>query len=127
MTENKKLIISLGSNYNHEKNISEAISLLKQIFGKNEIVFSKFKWTNPIDIKSDKFLNCILFTHTSCNLEEINKQLKDLECKCGRTKSETSENIIKIDIDILQYGDMKLHDKDWTREYIQELMKECPF
>ncbi len=127
MAENKKLILSLGSNYNHEKNISEAISLLKNMFGNDKIVFSKKLWTNPIDIKSDKFLNCILFTHTSSGLEEIKKSLKELEQICGRTKAEKAENIVKIDIDVLQYGDKKLHDKDWSRGYIMELMKECPF
>ena len=127
MAENKKLILSLGSNYNHEKNITEAISLLKKMFDKDDIVFSRQLWTSPIDIKSDKFLNCILFTHTSCRLDEVEKNMKELERSCGRTKEDKKENIIKIDIDILQYGDLKLHDKDWARGYVKELMKECPF
>lgn len=127
MAENKKLILALGSNYNHEKNITEAISLLKKMFDKDDIVFSRQLWTSPIDIKSDKFLNCILFTHTSCRLDEVEKNMKELERICGRTKEEKKENIIKIDIDILQYGDLKLHDKDWARGYVKELMKECPF
>lgn len=40
---------------------------------------------------------------------------------------EKDKNIVKIDIDILLYGDKRLHDKDWTRGYVKELMKECPF
>ena len=57
MTENKKLIFSLGSNYDQERNIIEAISLLNKMFAKNDIVFSRQMWTDPIDIESDKFLN----------------------------------------------------------------------
>lgn len=34
MTENKKLILSLGSNYDQERNIIEAISLLNKMFAK---------------------------------------------------------------------------------------------
>lgn len=127
MTENKKLILSLGSNYNQERNIIEAISQLKKMFGKNNLVASRQMWTNPVDIKSDKFLNCMLFTHTSCKLDEVERCIKELECICGRTKEEKNKNIVKIDIDILLYGDKKLHDKDWARGYVKELMKECPF
>ena len=76
MTENKKLILSLGSNYDQERNIIEAISLLNKMFAKNDIVFSRQMWTNPVDIKSDKFLNCMLFTHTSCGLDEVERSIK---------------------------------------------------
>ncbi|WP_298451149.1 2-amino-4-hydroxy-6-hydroxymethyldihydropteridine diphosphokinase [uncultured Prevotella sp.] len=127
MAENKKLILSLGSNFNHEKNISKAILLLKNMFGNDNIVFSKKLWTNPIDINSDKFLNCILFINTSFNLEKIERNIKELEDICGRTEAEKEENIVKIDIDILQYGEKRMHNKDWSRKYIRELMKECPF
>lgn len=127
MAENKKLILSLGSNFNHEKNISKAILLLKNMFGDDNIVFSKKLWTNPIDINSDKFLNCILFINTSFNLEKIERNIKELEDICGRTEAEKEENIVKIDIDILQYGEKRMHNKDWSRKYIRELMKECPF
>lgn len=127
MAENKKLILSLGSNFNHEKNISKAILLLKNMFGNDNIVFSKKLWTNPIDINSDKFLNCILFINTSFNLEKIERDIKELEDICGRTEAEKEENIVKIDIDILQYGEKRMHNKDWSRKYIRELMKECPF
>lgn len=97
------------------------------MFGKDKIVFSKQLWTSPVDIKSDKFLNCMLFTHTSYKLDEVERSMKELERICGRTKEEKDVNIVKIDIDILQYGDQKLHNKDWAREYVKELMKECPF
>ena len=50
MTENKKLILSLGSNYDQERNIIEAISLLNKMFAKNDIFFSRQMWTDPVDI-----------------------------------------------------------------------------
>lgn len=127
MTENKKLILSLGSNYDQERNIIEAISLLNKMFAKNDIVFSRQMWTDPVDIESDKFLNCMLFTYTSCGLDEVECGIKEIECICGRKNDEKDKNIVKIDIDILLYGNKRLHGKDWTRGYVKELMKECPF
>ena len=52
MTENKKLILSLGSNYDQERNIIEAISLLNKMFAKNDIVFSRQMWTDPVEHKN---------------------------------------------------------------------------
>lgn len=106
----------------HRSNIAA-----KQDVRQNDIVFSRQMWTNPVDIKSDKFLNCMLFTHTSCGLDEVERSIKEIECICGRKNDEKDKNIVKIDIDILLYGDKRLHDKDWTRGYVKELMKECPF
>lgn len=127
MSEEKKLILSLGSNINHKKNIDQAVSLLQKMFGNDKIVSSRQLWTNPIDIKSDKFLNCILFIYTSYGLDYIEKGMKELEQICGSSKVERDKNIIKIDIDILMYDNKRMHEKDWSRGYIKDLMKDSPF
>ena len=51
-----KVKISLGSNINQTDNICKAKKLLANIFP--DIQFSKTIWTDPIGIKSDKYLNC---------------------------------------------------------------------
>lgn len=67
-----------GAKY-HRSNIAA-----KQDVRQNDIVFSRQMWTDPIDIESDKFLNCMLFTYTSCGLDEVERSIKEIECICGR-------------------------------------------
>lgn len=126
MTDKKKLILSLGSNFDQANCMSTAQMKLRDMFG-SDIVFSKSLWTAPINIESDKFLNCLVFTHTAHKLEYINKAMKHIERLCGNRKRARSNNIVKMDIDILKYDELVLHENDWSRPYVTELMKECPF
>ena len=32
--------------------------------------------------------------------------------------------VVEADIDLLMYDDVKLHEKDWQRSYIKELVEE---
>lgn len=126
MGEKKELILSLGSNCNQQECMSAACTKLRQMFG-NDIVFSQLMWTNPIGIESEKFLNCLVFTHTSHKLEYVNKAMKHIERACGNRKRARTNNIIKMDIDILKYGEQTLHQDDWNRKYVITMMKDCPF
>ncbi|HIW44351.1 MAG TPA: 2-amino-4-hydroxy-6-hydroxymethyldihydropteridine diphosphokinase [Candidatus Prevotella stercoripullorum] len=126
MPERKELILSLGSNCDQEESMSAAKEKLRSMFG-DDITFSECVWTEPIGIESDKFLNCLAFTHTSHKLEYVSKAVKHIERGCGNRKRARTSNIVKMDIDILKYANQILHESDWSRKYITELMKECPF
>lgn len=118
--------MSLGSNCDQEESMSAAKEKLRSMFG-DDITFSECVWTEPIGIESDKFLNCLAFTHTSHKLEYVCKAVKHIERGCGNRKRARTSNIVKMDIDILKYANQILHESDWSRKYITELMKECPF
>ncbi len=126
MAEKYKLIIALGSNHNQEANIEIAKSKLHETF-KHDVVFTQSLWTEPIGIESDMFLNCLAFILTKHKLAQVQKVAKNIERLCGSTKGERRENVIRMDIDILQHGEQRLHEDDWEREYIQTLIKEDPF
>lgn len=126
MIEKKSLILSIGSNYEQEQCFSIAKSKLRDMFGP-DIIFSRSLWTAPIGIDSDNFLNCLVFTHTTHKLEYIIKAMKHIERLCGNRKRARSNNIVKMDIDVLRYDEIILHENDWSRNYIKELMKDCPF
>lgn len=126
MGERKQLILSLGSNCDQHEAMSAARLKLRELFG-DDIVFSRLMWTKPIGIKSGKFLNCLGFTHTSHKLEYVNKAMKNIERTCGNRKRARANNIVKMDIDILKYGEQTLHEEDWTRMYVIKMMEECPF
>ena len=126
MTGKKKLILSQGSNCDQEQSLATAKIKLRDMFGP-DLMFSESVWTAPIGIESCKFLNCLVFTHTSHKLEYIIKAMKHIERTCGNRKRARTNNIVKMDIDVLKYDELILHEKDWSRNYIMELMKECPF
>ncbi|MDY6206978.1 MAG: 2-amino-4-hydroxy-6-hydroxymethyldihydropteridine diphosphokinase [Prevotella sp.] len=122
MIEPQKLLISIGTNVDHEEKMAFAKKYLRGLF--STIVFTNDIWTDPINIVSDRFLNCLALTTTKHGLKQMERALKQIEKKCGDSKSKRSENIIAIDIDILQYGNQRLNEEDWNREYIQALIKE---
>lgn len=123
MTKENYIIISIGSNYNQKENISFAKKKLAGMLGE-QTSFTRDMWTEPVGIQSEKFINCICISTTRHTLLQLTKAFKQLEKKCERSKKNDLINKIPLDIDILLYGDQRYHDKDWERQYIQELLND---
>ena len=98
-----KTIIALGSNSNQEENIFNAQTLLKQRF--KGVKFSDAQWTEPIGIKSDKFLNCIGTFDTKLSLNQVIQCLKETEQTMGDSHENHQIGKVLIDIDLAQYGE----------------------
>lgn len=122
MEKKSTLIIALGSNKDAKKNMDKARGLLQHLF--KGVVFTSCVWTDPINIESDKFLNCLAYAETTHQVKQLEMALKQIERRCGDGKSLRRTNTIKMDIDILQFDDVKYHEKDWTRPYIIKLLDE---
>lgn len=122
MHELKEIILALGSNTDQESNLALAKELLKNMF--DDVKFTRYLWTSPIDIDSDRFLNCLAMAHTRHGYSQVHRALKQLERQIGNSKVNRSKGIVKIDVDVLQYDDIKYHLQDWSRDYVQELLKE---
>ena len=123
MTKQNYIIISIGSNYNQKENISFAKKKLTGMLGE-QTSFTRDMWTEPVGIQSEKFINCICISSTKHTLLQLTKAFKQLERKCERSKKNDLINKIPLDIDILLYGDQRYHEKDWERQYIQELLND---
>jgi len=123
MTKENYIIISIGSNYNQKENISFAKKKLTGMLGE-QTSFTRDMWTEPVGIQSEKFINCICISSTKHTLLQLTKAFKQLERKCERSKKNDLINKIPLDIDILLYGDQRYHEKDWERQYIQELLND---
>lgn len=119
----KRIIISIGSNYNAHENMSYAKKKLSAMLGK-QTRFTKEIWTDPIGIDSGRFINCVCVSATTHTLPQITRAFKQLEKRCERSKKNDSQNKIPLDIDILLYGNTKLHADDWEREYIKALLED---
>jgi 2-amino-4-hydroxy-6-hydroxymethyldihydropteridine diphosphokinase len=118
----KKLLLCLGSNFDQENNIEKARERLYNIFG--DMVFSQNLWTVPIGKGTSLYLNCLAVAETTMDCDEINTLLKQTEHSLGRTQTEKEKHIVRIDIDILQYGDQVFHPQDWKRYYVEQLLKQ---
>lgn len=118
-----RLLIALGSNSDHEECMKKAKDMIAGLFG-NNVVFTKTMWTSPVGIKSDMFLNCLALTRTELDFIQTERALKGIEASCGNTKEYRMMNIVKMDIDILLFGNDIFHAEDWERGYVKELVGE---
>ena len=123
MTKENYIIISIGSNYNQKENISFAKKKLAGMLGE-QTSFTRDMWTEPVGIQSEMFINCICISTTRHTLLQLTKAFKQLEKKCERSKKNDLISKIPLDIDILLYGNQRYHEKDWERQYIQELLND---
>ena len=112
------LIIALGSNADERlMQLEKALSLCQPFICIRRT--SPVLETEAIGITAPPFANQLVSATTSLGLKELNDRLKDTELKLGRKRG---GNIIAIDIDILQYDNQRLHEKDWCRQYIKTLI-----
>lgn len=125
MSDKQKLLIALGTNVNQKQNIQKAIDLLRKTW--HDILFTKSKWTKPIGMDTDLFYNCLAYTKVDEDLSQVQQILKNIEKACGNTETNRVHQKIQMDIDILMFGTHKLHEQDWQRSYIQELIQEIDY
>ncbi len=125
MSDKQKLLIALGTNVNQKQNIQKAMDLLRKTW--HDILFTKSKWTKPIGMDSDLFYNCLAYAKVDEDLSQVQQILKNIEKACGNTETDRALQKIQMDIDILMFGTHKLHEQDWQRSYIQELIQEIDY
>ncbi len=115
------IIISLASNFNQEANLEAARAQLTQLL--TEAHFTSAIWTEPINsLRSEPYLNQLCKGTTAFGFNLLNEVLKETEKRQGRTHNE--DGIVTLDLDILQYDDEKFHLRDWSRNYVKDLINE---
>lgn len=122
MTGVHTVIISLGSNYEADKNMACAREHLRRLLP--DAVLTNNLPTAPIGMDGPWFLNCLCRAHTSSTLEEVVEKTKQLESMLGDSHRQREQGRVVIDIDILQYDATRLHVADWERAYIPVLMEQ---
>ena len=122
MFDKTKLVVAFGSNFEPKINIAKAKQRLSSAF--ETIKFSSEIWTDPINKKKKKFINCIAIAETSSDLNSVLHNLKEIEDECGNTIQKRKSGKVTMDVDILKYGDVIMHEDDWKRQYIIQLLKE---
>ena len=116
-----QIIISIASNENQEANVQAARVQLTQLL--SEVHFTSAIWTEPINsIRQEPYLNQLCKATTAFGMNLLNEVLKETEKRLGRTHNE--DGIVTIDLDLLQYDNEQFHLKDWSRNYVKDLIKE---
>lgn len=117
-----RFILALGSNAGQEEAMALALRLLSRHLDVEKR--TKAVWTEAVAGATGRFLNCLVSGRTAMGLAELNAFAKAVERQCGRTPCEAAAGLIRMDIDIMEYGGARLHAADWERTYIKQLMRE---
>ena len=118
-----KAIIAIGTNLNQRDNALSVREYLGGMFG-SDIVFTQFMKTKPVDGSDGYYINALAEIHTNMSYIDLKQWFKDLEQNCGRNQEDSGDGYIPVDIDILQYGDKRFKEEDWSRDYVKALWKE---
>ena len=123
-SENMKVhevIISLASNENQEANLAKARELLTQLM--TEVHFTSAIWTEPVNSsRKEPYLNQLCKGTTAFGEGLLCEVLKETEKRIGRIKNE--DGIVVIDLDLLEFDGQKHHLRDWSRDYVKNLLNE---
>ena len=111
-----RFVLSIGSNSgNREYQMSQIVTLLNDLF--NNISVSDIYETPAINGKDAPYLNGVIIGHTSMDLDEAIKTLKELERNQGRTLELKSQGIVPIDIDIVIWNNEIVRMRDYEQDY----------
>lgn len=116
------ILIAIGTNV-----IADRIRFvevhLEQCF--ENVRFTQIIPTEPIGerFKGKQFFNAVMAGNTNMAMSEVEEQLKLIEQLAGNTLDKRNMGVVEADIDLLMYDDVKLHEKDWQRSYIKELVE----
>ena len=116
------ILIALGTNVIADR-IRFVETCLEQSF--EEVRFTQTIPTEPIGerFKGKQFFNAVMAGKTFMARNEVVEQLKRIEQLAGNTQDKRNIGVVEADIDLLMYDDVKLHEKDWQRSYIKELVE----
>ena len=130
-----KLLVSLGSNIgDKQQNIERAIALIDERIG-SVVKKSSFYTTEPVGFTSDNnFINAAIEVKTNLPIYRILKITQKIERLMGRTQK-SSKGVYHdrvIDIDILIYGNKKIHSARLTvphprmyeRDFVMQPLRE---
>ena len=116
---NSNVLISIGANTEHERQILRAKSTLRRAFP--DIQFTHAVITPAYGMPEDtpQYINML----ARFDEDALITQLKDMEKRLGNSAALRSAGTVMMDIDLLSYNDHKRHLEDWKRPYIKELLR----
>ena len=78
--------------------------------------------TQSLEASPTMYLNQLVEATTALTADELTQALKDIEQQMGRTQEDRRRGIVRIDLDLLLYGEQRYHLRDWERPYVKALL-----
>jgi len=114
-----QVVIGVGSNIDHKKNIRQALECLTKAFG--DILTSPVYKSAPRDDVNGAgyYLNLVASFHSALPVKSIKSSLRDIELLLLR---ERNTGLVTIDVDLLLYGDWvgRLNDSQVPHNDIEQ-------
>ena len=104
-----QVFVSIGSNINPKENIKIAKGFLNKLF---DCKYSNLYNTKAEGFEGNDFINCVVGFETNLLATELQKYLKKIELKMGRTENQKGMSNRVIDLDMILYGDNVFQEDD---------------
>jgi len=109
------VIIALGSNSRQSAHIAWASQRLYMLL--DGLWLSPALWSPDIRQTGAMYLNRLATGSTMLSADELTCVLKGIETATGRNSQQ-----VTIDLDVMLYDNLRYHERDWSRPYIQRLL-----
>lgn len=117
------IVLCMGSNQDGALHLQQAHSLLLE--AGLRLQWANSQVTQPIDCPCpNNFVNQVGVGYTHYDYPRLKQKLKEIESQCGRRPEDKQAGIVKLDIDLLRFGDQYYKPYEWDRAYIKEGLKE---
>ena len=100
-----KVFLSLGSNIERFKHITNALDELTLKFG--DLIVSTVYESEAVGFRGNHFLNLVVALQAQKSLKSLSETLKNIENKNGRIRNGPKFSPRTLDIDILLFGDFQ--------------------
>lgn len=112
--EKIRCTLCLGSNTEAETNAEKARMALDALLP--DIRWDEARWTEPVDFPNPAlFLNQTASFDTKLTCDELRQRFKEIERQCGRRPEDKTRGIVRMDIDLLTYGEDRLKGLPFIR------------
>lgn len=116
-------VISVGSNINPHHHVKLALENIKEVATCLQV--SHFYVTTPMEFKDqDDFLNGAFLVTTAYDYDSFNRELKKIEKKQGRVKTENKAGPRCIDLDIIVWNENIVDDTFYKWDFIRKVVLE---
>lgn len=122
MSSQVPFILSLGSNHRGKETMRLAQELLSGLLP--GIRFTPMLENEAVDGGEGRYLNCLAKGSTPLRAGQLQQLLKQTERDCGDTREQRLQGRVVMDIDLLQLGTARYHERDWQRPYVKQLIQK---
>lgn len=104
-----RVYVSIGSNIDPEEHVCSCLRALRQRFG--TVQTSTVYRTAAVGFDGDDFLNLAAAFDSEEGVDTVFKALHQIEDDHGRTRAEGRFKARTLDVDLLLYGDLVVHNE----------------